>query len=150
MDPNVATREEFTKHLTSLPYPKPSEGSAPEWYELVTKLAVLLDKLAHHEAMAPNLQQTYMTPAASKNKIYFMWDFVGRTLGIANRVDCDLKDLSSYEKEQWEDAKGRSIFAGQLMLNDKMLHPMVESTYPGRKGKHPAFGDELLKLAREL
>lgn len=29
--------------------------------------------------MAPNLQQTYMTPAASKNKVYFMWDFVGRT-----------------------------------------------------------------------
>ena len=30
--------------------------------------------------MTPNLQQTYMTPAASKNKVYFMWDFVGRTL----------------------------------------------------------------------
>ena len=41
---------------------------------------MLLDKLAHHEAMAPNLNQTYMTPAADKNKVYFEWDFVGRTL----------------------------------------------------------------------
>lgn len=68
---------EFTTHLTSNPTPS---SAAPKWRKLADNHKTLLDKLAHHSAMAPNLQQTYMTPAASKNKVYFMWDFVGRTL----------------------------------------------------------------------
>lgn len=78
MDPNTSTREEFTTSLTGIPLPP--VPLAPEWKQLAEQLRVLLDKLAHHPAMAPNLQQTYMTPAASKNSVYFMWDFVGRTL----------------------------------------------------------------------
>lgn len=78
MDPNNATREEFTTGLTSIPLPPVT--LAPEWKKLAEQLRTLLDKLAYHPAMAPNLQQTYMTPAASKNNVYFMWDFVGRTL----------------------------------------------------------------------
>ena len=77
MDPNTSTREEFTTGLTSPELPSPA---AEEWTDLAQKLRNLLDKLAHHPAMAPNLQQTYMTPAAAKNKVYFVWDFVGRTL----------------------------------------------------------------------
>ena len=78
MDPNTSTREEFTAGLTGIPLPP--VPLAPEWKQLAEQLRILLDKLAHHPAMAPNLQQTYMTPAASKNSVYFMWDFVGRTL----------------------------------------------------------------------
>jgi hypothetical protein len=38
--------------------------------------------------MKPNLQQTFSTPANSKNKVYFMWDFVLRTFQhLAARVD---------------------------------------------------------------
>jgi len=77
MDPNTCTREDFTKALTS---PELPSDAAEKWTELAEKLRGLLNKLAYHPAMAPNLQQTYMTPAASKNKIYFTWDFVGRTL----------------------------------------------------------------------
>jgi len=77
MDPNTATREQFTTQLISNPTPF---DAAPAWTKLADNLKTLLEKLAHHSAMAPNLQQTYMTPAASKNKVYFMWDFVGRTL----------------------------------------------------------------------
>lgn len=78
MDPNTSTREEFTTGLTAVPLPP--VPLAPEWKELAEQLRTLLNKLAYHPAMAPNLQQTYMTPAASKNNVYFMWDFVGRTL----------------------------------------------------------------------
>ncbi len=78
MDPNTWTREEFTTGLTGVPLPPVT--LAPEWKELAEQLRTLLEKLAYHPAMAPNLQQTYMTPAASKNNVYFMWDFVGRTL----------------------------------------------------------------------
>lgn len=75
MNPNTATREEFTTNLISPELP----SGAEEWTTLAQKLRKLLPKLAHHPAMAPNLHQSYMTPAASKNKVYFMWDFVGRT-----------------------------------------------------------------------
>lgn len=78
MDPNTSTREEFTAGLTKIPLPPVT--LAPDWKGLAEELRILLDKLAQHPAMVPNLQQTYMTPAASKNNVYFMWDFVGRTL----------------------------------------------------------------------
>ena len=78
MDPNTSTREEFTTGLTRISLPPVT--LAPEWKSLAEQLRTLLEKLAYHPAMAPNLQQTYMTPAASKNNVYFMWDFVGRTL----------------------------------------------------------------------
>ncbi len=84
MDPHTSTREEYTNMLTSIPLPP--VPLAPEWKELAERLRTLLDKLAHHPAMAPNLQQTYMTPAASKNNVYFMWDFVGRTLVSSHRT----------------------------------------------------------------
>lgn len=120
-----------------------------------------------------------MTPAASKNNVYFMWDFVGRTLvssppaslyvsalqeergslircsflqGMLYNVDPTLQDLSEEENEKWNDARGRSVYAGML-ITDQMkgaLDMMTESTYPGQKGKHPEFGEEILKLAREM
>ena len=77
MDPNKNTREEFTSAIVSRPVP---EFASPEWKKYVQRSQVLLDKLAHHTAMAPNLHQPCMTPANSKNKVYFEWDFVGRTL----------------------------------------------------------------------
>lgn len=82
MDPYTSTREQFTNGLISNPVP---DWAAPEWKKYVERHKVLLEKLAHHPAMAPNLQQTYMTPAHSKNKVYFEWDFVGRTLVIMDR-----------------------------------------------------------------
>lgn len=77
MDPYTNTREQFTNGLISNPVP---ENAALEWKKYVERHKVLLEKLAHHPAMAPNVQQTFMTPANSKNKVYFQWDFVGRTL----------------------------------------------------------------------
>lgn len=80
MDPHTNTREEFTHGLVSKPIP---DNAAPEWRRHVERHKVLLEKLAQHPAMAPNLGQTYMTPAKSKNNVYFQWDFIGRSLVIA-------------------------------------------------------------------
>lgn len=77
MDPYTNSREEFTRKLLSIPVP---EFAHKDWADQVKKIKPLLEGLAFHEAMQPNLQQTYMTPAVSKNRVYFMWDFVGRTL----------------------------------------------------------------------
>ena len=77
MDPHTTTREQFSASLVFHPIPA---NATQEWKEIAQVLQKLHERLAHHEVMAPNLQQTYMTPANSKNTVYFMWDFVGRTL----------------------------------------------------------------------
>jgi hypothetical protein len=75
--PDVSTREVFTKHLIDVPVPS---WAHKDWARYCRQHQVLLEKLAQHPAMVPNLQQTYSTPANDKNNVYFMWDFVGRTL----------------------------------------------------------------------
>ena len=76
-DPQRNTREDFTSQLLAPPL---RDFAKPKWKDLASKLRNLLQKIAYHDAMKPNLQQTYMTPAASKNSIYFMSDYVGRTI----------------------------------------------------------------------
>ncbi|KAI4239758.1 MAG: hypothetical protein LQ349_000131 [Xanthoria aureola] len=149
MDPNKSTREEFTNAMVVMPVP---EFASPEWKKYVHASQVLLDKLAHHSAMASNMQQTYMTPANSKNKVYFEWDFVGRTLSMFYDVNPTLQNLSKQEKEKWEDAVGRTMFTKMLILDTGpgMLDMMTETTYPEQKGAHPDFEEEILELARHL
>ncbi|KAL9580030.1 MAG: hypothetical protein Q9212_004735 [Teloschistes hypoglaucus] len=149
MDPYTNTREQFTAHLVDRPIP---ENASPEWKKHVERSKTLLDKLAHHPAMAPNLQQTYMTPAKSKNNIYFQWDFVGRTLAYMYSVNPTLKNLGRVEKEAWDDAIGRTVMAQGLILDTSKgtLDKMTESNYPDQKGRHPEFGEEILELAKHL
>ena len=68
------------------------------------------------------------------------------------RVNPSLEGLSETEEENWNDVRGRAIYSGML-ITDQMkgaLDTMTESTYPGQKGQHPEFGEEILKLAGEL
>ncbi|KAL8693921.1 MAG: hypothetical protein Q9218_001335 [Villophora microphyllina] len=149
MDPHTNTREQFTAHVVNKPIPN---DAAPDWKNAVEKSKALLDKLAHHPAMAPHLQQTYMTPAKSKNRVYFQWDFVGRTLGYMYMANPTLKNLKGAEKEAWNDAIGRTVMTQQLILDTKKgaLDMMTELTYPDQKGRHPEFGEEILEMAKHL
>lgn len=71
MDPNKSTRREYAEYAkNSFSVP---DGAAPQWKQYGNNLSELAYKLAFHDAMKPNIDQTYMTPAASKNKVYFMW-----------------------------------------------------------------------------
>ncbi len=67
-------------------------------------------------------------------------------------VDPTLEDVSEEEGDAWNDVRGRAVYAGML-ITDRMkgvLNMMTESTYPGQKGQHPEFGEEILKLAGEM
>lgn len=77
MDPYKSTRKEYTDKALSMPIPR---DSTKEWENMVQILRTLYRLLAFHPAMATNINDTYMTPARTKNKVYFMWDFIGRTL----------------------------------------------------------------------
>ncbi|KAL8953164.1 MAG: hypothetical protein Q9222_000985 [Ikaeria aurantiellina] len=149
MDYSTITRLELTNNQVQRELPTPA---SPEWTSLATKTRTLLEKLAHHPAMAPNLQQTYMTPAASKNKVYFMWDFVGRTLSMIYGTKATLENLSKAAQEKWMDAVGRAQFSGLLILDTRpgMLDSMIELTYPGQGGEKPEFGEEILEIARGM
>ncbi|KAL9616601.1 MAG: hypothetical protein Q9160_008546 [Pyrenula sp. 1 TL-2023] len=157
MDPYTHTREKFTQHLLSGGAGGPSTLNDPcasaSYTKLANSLRPLLEKLASHPAMAPNLHQTYMTPAANKNKVYFMWDFVGRTLGIMYNLPPFLpKNMHKRQKEAWTDAIDRTSLTKELILDSKpgMLDSMTEATYPEQKGRHPRFGEEIVGMAREL
>ena len=60
--------------------------------------------------------------------------------------------MSKEQRETWNDCIGRSVLSQQLILDTKpgMLDAMTESTYPNQAGGAPAFGEEILALAREL
>lgn len=69
-DPHTSTREQTTQFTLSIPCPADANPKFREVWEQYDKLLRLL---AYHPAMSENLQQTFMTPAKSKNKVYFMY-----------------------------------------------------------------------------
>lgn len=146
-DTSTSTRELLTKHLLDIPMPGTFVHDA--WLKYTTTHQSLLEKLAYHPAMAPNLQQIYNQPANDKNNVYFMWDFVGRTLGMLFRMD---PELPRGIDAMMEDVIVRTTTACNLILDSQkgMLDDMTESQYPEQKGKHPSFGEEILTLAREM
>ncbi|KAL6718314.1 hypothetical protein ACLMJK_004403 [Lecanora helva] len=151
MDPNTNTREQFTQKILSAPSPPAS--ASPSWTALATQLRALLEKLLYHDAMKRNLQQTYMTPARDKNMVYFMWDFVGRTVAKLYQIDPSLSDdMPKQQKEEWTDVQGRATMAAMLILDVKsgMLDMQVQAAYPGMKGEKVEFGEEILGIAREI
>ncbi|KAF9263042.1 hypothetical protein L218DRAFT_987817 [Marasmius fiardii PR-910] len=122
-----------------------------DWKRYAETNQIFLSTLASHAAMAPNLQQTYMTPANSKNKIYFMWDFVGRSLGMLFTIPPEKNPRRGMHKATWSDVVGRTVMAKKLLIEDQvMLNSMVERTYPDQRGQHPILGEEVLDAARNL
>ena len=67
-------------------------------------------------------------------------------------TDPTLEGLSAKEEEKWDDVRGRANYAGMLITNQLKgaLDMMTEYAYPGQKGQHPEFGEEILKLAGEM
>lgn len=89
-----------------------------------------------------------MDPEGDKNKVYFMWDFVGRTLvsfaclrlgvgeagaqwnggtdftdsslqGYIHHILSSLENLTEEEEETWVEAKGRAGFS-KVLITDQM------------------------------
>ncbi|KAF1998197.1 hypothetical protein P154DRAFT_564941 [Amniculicola lignicola CBS 123094] len=138
MNPNTSTRKQFTDYLVSSPMP---ESATTEYKELATKLKALLKLLAEHKAMEENLTQTYMTPAAYKNKIYFMWDFIGRTLGQLSAID---PSEARPGKPAYDEAKGRAMYAGELISGPQFV---LDSMCPDPRKEGVQFGGEIVGIA---
>lgn len=170
MDPNTTTRERWTQGLVDQSIPSTWPQSLKDRAIILRSLA---DKLGHHQAMTPNNQQTFMTPANSKNKVYFMWDFVGRTIVsilisycidkphidahtkgyLPNLFDVtSLNSMNAMQKYLWEDVQQRCVLAADLILDTTpgKLNATMEQTYPASAGNHPEFGDDIIEEAKRL
>jgi hypothetical protein len=69
-NPSTTSRSDFTSFFERFT-PAPDADAA--YTHLFLKHQQLASLLLAHPAMARNRAQTFSTPAASKNKVYFMW-----------------------------------------------------------------------------
>jgi len=111
-DFNTCTRQEYTTALLSQPIP---ENASNDYRQEVSQHQTLLELLFSDPAMDPNRDQKYMTPAASKNKVYFLWDYVQRTLAGMMQID---PSLPASQKATWAELLGRSAFGSNLILDN--------------------------------
>jgi hypothetical protein len=148
LDPNTTTRKDFSESIINTTIPT---NASPKYKKLATGLQEVLRLLTFHPAMTPNLLQTYSTKAASKNEVYFMWDFVGRTLGMLLALDPSLPKVQS---EVWDEIQGRA-WMGDFLIQDKegKLEQMTASGY-GVAGAQTLdlgkdLGDEVREASRK-
>lgn len=120
MDYHNNTREEVTSDLIAVPIPN---FAAPRWKNYVQRSQMLLDKLAHHPAMAANLQQKWSTPANVGNKVYFQWDFVRHTLvsrclgglALSNLADLEFGPSSMMSTRAFKDFRSKRKRNGRML-----------------------------------
>jgi len=115
-NPHTTTREKFTQNILNVQIPS---DAAQDWADAVRHQQGLYKALYEHEAMAPNRQQTFMTPANQKSAVYHCWDFVGRTLQYLYMVDYKTprNQRQGQGKEVYEDALGRTKMS-QMLVED--------------------------------
>jgi hypothetical protein len=143
LDPATTTRQAWTDNLTNATIPS---NAKPTFRKLASGLQEVMRLFIQHEAMSQNKSQTFNTPAASKNEIYFMWDFVQRTLGILLQLN---PTLPRGEKQAWDDCKGRAEMANMLIQDDSgMVKGMTEQGYVQTYGREEA--DKMLDCGKEF
>lgn len=149
MKPNVCKRRDYTAGFAGASLP---EEMSSDWQELAMLLRDLYSRLGAHPAMTRNLNQTFSTPANSKNSVYFMWDFVGRTLHQLYLVPAKTEKLSAKHKEAFNDCHGRAAMASGLILNEPagMLEMMVKSAPHDKENPMPDMGKQVEDAARAI
>lgn len=135
-DPHKTTRRDYTAAICSMPIPPNANADWKQDMELHRRL---VNALLNHEAMAPNRDQIFMIPSNKKSRVYFLWDFVQRTICFLNMVDPD-----SPSGSEWQNVISRSNMTKAIILDDRgMSHAMFQDD------KTP-YGDEVMAIAREM
>lgn len=151
MDPHICKRRDYTPGLATATLPLRGAMSG-KWAGFAILLRELYTRPRNHPATGPNLDQTFDTPANSKNSVYFMWDFVGRTLHLLLLVPARIERLRGKQKEAWEDVKGRAIYGSMLILDRPqwMLEVMVRAAPHDQIEPMPAMEPEVEGAARAI
>lgn len=69
LDPATNSRRKFTEHMQEEPIPANATPALRKIWEDTSKL---MEKLAYHEAMQPNIDRMFNEPARRRSKVYFM------------------------------------------------------------------------------
>jgi hypothetical protein len=138
-DPNTTSRRGYTTALIDRAIPS---NAAPEYRRRVTQHKELVQALFDDAAMEPNREQTFMTPANSKNRVYFMWDFCQRNLSFM--LAAANPTLPRGQKSLWNDIMGRVQFAKFLILEEGQE---VDEMFPNDPVR---FSEDLKTLANSL
>ncbi|KAH9882986.1 hypothetical protein J1614_000352 [Plenodomus biglobosus] len=117
-----------------------AEDAHPAYKALFTTHQQLLKLLIEHPAMQPNLQQTFSTPANSKNDVYFLWDFVLRTF---QHLAAAVSPQDPWSSPMFQDVLGRALTAKQLVHGEG-------GPLGSRNGGGVQFGDEVKRVVLKL
>jgi hypothetical protein len=143
-DPKKITRSDFTDFFMRFQH-------APDAHSTYKHLFVthqqLVKLLVEHPAMQPNLQQTFSTPANSKNQVYFMWDFILRTFQIL-AAQVDPRDPNS--SPTFQDVIGRAVQAKMLTIDDTGMLKKLNASAQYKDDDGVEFTDEIKNLAGKL
>ncbi|EGX51802.1 hypothetical protein AOL_s00043g821 [Orbilia oligospora ATCC 24927] len=142
LNPNSATRREFSEHFIAA---RPPSGADAEYIAVFQATQHLLSLLINHAGMVEteNAQQPFMEPAKSKNRVYAMWDFVGRTMGILLNNVRSYSNPGRSQDEAWRDAVGRSQLADMLLQDESRGDSMHRMTWGSGFDARFPFGDEI-------
>jgi len=143
-DTSKTTRADFTEFFQRFQVAPDAHPAYKQYFLLHQQLAKLL---VEHPAMKPNLEQTFSTPANSKNKVYFMWDFILRTFQI---IAAQVSPQHPFKSPTWFDVVGRAVQARELMLDTsgKLEDGNRGLGYNDDEGVE--FTDEIRAVAKEL
>jgi hypothetical protein len=143
-DTTKTTRTDFTGFFLRFQHAPDAHPHYKHLFIVHQEIARLLIK---HPAMERNLQQTFSTPANSKNKVYFMWDFILRTFqNIAALVD----PRRPYGSPPWSDVLLRAAMASGLMLDTTGQLEEGNASVGYYDDAGIEFGDEAKDLAKKL
>ncbi|KAI4716737.1 hypothetical protein E4T48_07075 [Aureobasidium sp. EXF-10727] len=109
-NPETTKRGLFTEFFLERNCPQDAD---PKFKHLFITHQNLMRMLINDAAMDPNREQTFSTPANSKNKVYFMWDFVTRSFQMLIAT----VNPKNPGGEAWMDISMRSMLAQQLILD---------------------------------
>ncbi|KAK6543381.1 hypothetical protein TWF694_000129 [Orbilia ellipsospora] len=143
LNPNQATRRQFSESMLAA---NPDSHATEQYTTLFRATQHLLSLLANHPGMVEtgNASQPFMQPANSKNRIYAMWDFVGRTMGMITSVGSPSNPSGD---GMWVDALGRSQMANMLIQNQDMGDQMHQASWGAGFDRRWEFGDEVKAAA---
>ncbi|KAJ4369651.1 hypothetical protein N0V83_005413 [Neocucurbitaria cava] len=143
-DTTKTTRTDFTDFFQRF---RPAEDAHPLYRHLFLTHQELAKALIEHPAMRPNLEQTFSTPANSKNKVYFMWDFVLRTFQI---LVAQVNPQNPYRSPTLGDIVGRATMARGLTLDTEGQLEAMNASVGYSDDAGVDFGEEIKRLAARL
>ncbi|KAI8943658.1 hypothetical protein NX059_001643 [Plenodomus lindquistii] len=143
-DTTKTKRIDFTEFFLRM---TPAEDAHPGYKALFTTHQSLIKLLVEHPAMKPNLQQTFSTPANSKNKVYFMWDFVLRTF---QHLVAEVSPQDPWTSPMWQDVCGRAFLAKKLIYDESGKLEAGNASLGYKDDGGVEFGEEVKKVAMGL